>query len=65
MIGIGTPISHSRMDRITNSVVAARRKNEPVPQRFHEAQPAATISSGVSGSERRPIIAARPMTAAA
>ena len=65
MIGIGTPISHNRIDRINSSVVPARRKNDPPAERFPEVQLVAGTSSGVSGSARRPSIAARSMIAAA
>jgi hypothetical protein len=66
MIGIGTPMSQSRIERMTNaSVMPARRNNEPAPEGFRIGQPIASTISGVSASFRRPDKEARSMMAAA
>lgn len=66
MIGIGTPTSHSKIERIqdlrrTRSSGKMNRQSKGSA----EAQPIAPTSSGVSGPARRPSIAALAMTAAA
>ena len=64
MIGMGMPISHRIMDRITRtSVACAPRNKEMLARQFRQA--AAAASSAVSTSAPRPRWAARNMTAAA
>lgn len=66
MMGTGTPISHSSMERI--SAASEDRFGETMV-RMRNGSPfvqlVAATSSAVSGSERRPSIAARLMIAAA
>jgi hypothetical protein len=63
MIGIGTPINQSRMDRMKTSVDPARAaKNGPVAKQFR--QPRAAVA-GSAWCSRRPSIEARNMTVAA
>jgi len=66
MIGIGTPISHNRIERMTTAPTCPLGgKNEPAPQRFQVSQSASAAVAGSACCSRRPTIAARSMIVAA